>query len=46
MPITTARLRSNPAALAAQVESANHSACTSVPITSPLTASTTDQPIQ
>ena len=46
MPITIGRLRSKPAPLAVQVLSENHSARISVPATSPLTASTTDQPIQ
>ena len=45
-PITTASDRSKPAKLSVHVESANHSAWISVPATSPLTASTTDQPIQ
>ena len=46
MPITIGRLRSKPAALSLQVESENHSAWISVPATSPLIESTTDQPIQ
>ena len=46
MPITMGRVRSKPAPLSAQVESANHSAWISVPATRPFTASTTDQPIQ
>ena len=46
MPITIGRLRSKPAAVSVQVLSENHSAWISVPATSPLTASTTDQPIQ
>ena len=46
MPITIGRLRSKPAPLEVHVLSENHSAVISVPATSPLTASTTDQPIQ
>ena len=46
MPTTTARLRSKPPPEADHVLSENHSAWISVPATSPLTASTTDQPIQ
>src|SRR5215207_6648630 len=46
MPMTIGRLMSNPAPLSTHVESENHSAWISVPATSPLTASTTDQPIQ
>ena len=46
MPMRMGRLKSKPAALSDHVLSENHSAVMSVPATSPLTASTTDQPIQ
>ena len=44
--MTMGSVRSKPPPLSAHVESENHSAWISVPATRPLTASTTDQPIQ
>ena len=46
MPITIGRVKSKVPTFSAQVESENHSAWISVPATSPLIDSTTDQPIQ
>ena len=46
MPITIGSVKSKLPTLSAQVESENHSAWISVPATSPLIDSTTDQPIQ
>ena len=46
MPIAIGSVRSNVPQFSAQVESENHSAWISVPATSPLIESTTDQPIQ